>query len=424
MSTGTRRTVITGCGLISPLGNDPDTFLTALLAGKSGVRRIQAFDPSGLPVQFGGEVPDFDARQFIDKKERKRLAIMPRPLQLGMAAAQLAMQSAGLQRGQYDPTRFGVVFGGGTIPGEQIALAPAARLSTAGPGAIDLKKWGADGISLVPPMWMLNFVPNMLACHVSILHDAQGPLNTVTQTEAGGLLALAEACRMIRHNRADIILVGAGDSRINAISGVRQNLYSPLSRRNDDPEEACRPFDLHRDGCVLGEAGGVLVVEEFEHARSRGVPIIGEITGHGSALDPDLVGDGLARCLKLALDDAGIGPPELDHVNAHGNGARDGDAWEAHGIAKANGNEQVPVFAVKGAIGNAGSAGGIVELIASLAALRHGTIPATRNHRDPDPTCPVNVLTEPRQVSRDTVLKVSVTESGQCAAVVCKLWKD
>jgi 3-oxoacyl-[acyl-carrier-protein] synthase II len=420
MGSTARQPVITGCGLISPLGNDPKTLLAAMLAGKSGVRRIQNFDAGGLPVQFGGEVDGFDAKQFIDKKERKRLAIMPRAMQLGMAAAQLAMQDAGLEGGQVNPDRFAVVFGTGTIPGKQDDLGAASRICRVAPGGVDLKKWGAEGMALVPPMWMLNFVPNMLACHVSILHDARGPVNSVTQTEVGGLLALDEACRMIRRGRADVALVGAGDSRINAISGIRQCLFSSLSQRHDDPESACRPFDRGRDGSVLGEGGGVLVIEERAHARSRKARILAEVAGHGAALDADGTGDGVARTVALALAGAGISPAAVDHINAHGISTRAGDACEARGLAKVFGAQEIPVVAVKSYMGNLGSAGGIVELIASLAAQQEGTVPPTRNYREPDPECPVAVLRDPRSVVESTVLKVSMTELGQCAAVVIR----
>ena len=305
MPSTARRAVVTGCGVVAPPGNTLSAFAAALQRQQSGVRPIQAYDTRGLPVRFGGEVRDFDIHQYIDKKERKRLAIMPRPLQLGVAAAHLAVQDAALDRAQRDPARFGVIFGGGTIPGCQADLGPAAQRSAGRRGEIDLRRWATEGMPTVPPMWMLNYVPNMLACHVSILHDARGPVNTVTQTEAGGLLALGEAWRMIRRDRADMVLVGGGDSRINPISGIRQCLFSSLSKRNDAPQEACRPFDRNRDGTVLGEGGGAVMLEELEHAQRRGGRILAEVVGFGAALDTDHSGEGLARTIRLALAGAG-----------------------------------------------------------------------------------------------------------------------
>jgi 3-oxoacyl-[acyl-carrier-protein] synthase II len=425
MPSTERRAVITGCGVVCPLGNTLPAFWDALSNQRSGVRPIQGFDVSALPMRFGGEVRDFNVQQYIDKKERKRLAIMPRPLQLGLAAAFLAVQDAALDKAQRNPDRFGVVFGGGTIPACQADLGPAAQLSAGEPGEIDLKKWGSQGMATVPPMWLLNFVPNMLACHVSILHDARGPVNTVTQTEAGGLLALGEAWRMIRRDRADIVLVGGSDSRINAISGVRQCLFSSLSRRNDEPEKACRPFDRQRDGAVLGEGGGAVLLEEVEHARRRGARILAELSGFGAALDGDRSGAGLARSMRLAFAGAKIGASDLDHVNAHGLSTRDGDAWEARGLRRGLGDtaEPVNVLAVKSFMGNLGSGSGLVEMTASLLALQKRTVPSTLNYHEYDPECPVFVPRQSWPATRNYFLKVGLTELGQCAAVVCRRWE-
>ena len=180
------------------------------------------------------------------------------------------MDDAGLKKETLDPTRFGVVFGAGTIPGDLADLGPAAQESLDPPNHIDLKKWGERGMAQIPPMWMLNHVPNMPACHVSILQNAQGPNNSISQTDAGGLLALGEAFRALQVGRADLFLVGGADAKINPLAMARQCLFTPLSRRNDAPERASRPFDRGRDGVVLGEGGVVFVLEEWEHARRRG----------------------------------------------------------------------------------------------------------------------------------------------------------
>src|SRR5436305_2475854 len=169
----------------------------------------------------------------------------------------------------------------------------------------------------MPPLWMLKSLPNMLACHVSILHNAQGPNNTITETDVASLLALGEAYRILGRDQSDFFLVGGGESKLNPLSLVRQCLFQPLSRRNDAPEKASRPFDRGRDGMVLGEGAGVLVVEELEHARRRGAEIYAELVGFGAAFDRKLNGEGLARAIRAALADAGIGPEDVDHVNAH-----------------------------------------------------------------------------------------------------------
>jgi 3-oxoacyl-[acyl-carrier-protein] synthase II len=353
--------------------------------------------------------------------------MMVRTIQLAVAAAQLALDDSRVNTAQLDPERFGVVFGSGTIPGDLADLAEAALVST-DPGrlTVDLGRWGENGLPRITPMWILTHIPNMTACHVSILHNAQGPNNTVTQTDAGGLLALAEAARALRGDRADLMLVGGADTRINPISLVRQSLFSPLSRRNDAPERACRPFDRLRDGLVLGEGAGVFVVEELGHARRRGARIYAEVVGCGAAFDRERSGRGLARAVRAALAAASVRPEEVDHINAHGLSTPATDAWEASGLAEVFGrcDPPVPVFAPKSSFGCLGAASGTVELAASVLALAHGLVPATLNYEEPDPACPVVVAREPRPVRWPYVVKVSLNEVGQCAAVVVRQWPE
>ncbi|HEY7309403.1 MAG TPA: beta-ketoacyl-[acyl-carrier-protein] synthase family protein, partial [Gemmataceae bacterium] len=268
--------------------------------------------------------------------------------------------------------------------------------------------------------------PNMLACHVSILHDARGPNNSITESDVASLLALGEAYRILVRDQADFFLVGGAESKLNPLSMVRQCLFEHLSRRNEEPERACRPFDRERDGLVLGEGAGVFVVEELEHARRRGAKIYGEIVGFGAAFDPTLKGDGLARAIRAALNDSGIGPEEVDHVNAHGLATKDSDAWEARNIREVfgDGPAAAPVFAPKSYIGNLGAGGSTTELAASLLALEHGHLPPTLNYERPDPDCPVTVLAgQPRPIARPYVVKVSFTQMGQCAALVVRRWE-
>ena len=418
-----RRAVITGIGLITPIGLDAASFHQSLREGRGGIHTVRSFDASALPVRFGGEVTGFDARNYLEKKDRKRLNVMVRTIQFAVAASQLALADAAVDNERLDPDRFGVIFGAGTIPGELADLGPAAQASVAdAPGRIDLRKWGERGNRHIPPMWMLNHVPNMLASHVSILHDARGPNNTICQTDAAALLALGEALRAVRRDRADLFLVGGADAKINPITLARQYLFTPLSRRNDAPEKACRPFDRGRDGVVLGEGGGVLVLEELEHARRRGARIYAEALGFGAAYDRGFTGAGVARAVRAALADAGIGPDHLDHVNAQGYSTPLADAIEAQALRGVVG-PSLPVFAPKSYFGNAGAASGTVELAASLLAAADGVLPATLNYEEPDPQCPVNVVREPRPVRRPCFLKVGFTDLGQCAAFVVRRWE-
>lgn len=428
MASSTRRAVFTGIGVLSPLGLNAASFWQALCQGQGGIRAIESFDASGLPSRIGGEVPGFDAKNFIDRKERKNLRVMARTIQLAVAGAQVALDDSGIDKQRIDPTRFGVEFGAALISSELAELGEAARVSAnCQPGWVDLEKWGEQGLANIPPLWMLKYLPNMLACHVSILHNAQGPNNTITANDVASLLALGEAYRILTRGQADLFLAGGGDSTVNPLCMVRRSLFQTLSRRNEQPAKACRPFDRDRDGAILGEGAGVLVLEDLEHARKRGARIYAELVGFGSAFDRGRTGAGLARAVRAALVEAGIGPEEVDHVNAHGCSDPDSDAWEARGLQEVFGScrSPVPVFAAKSYFGNLGAGSSSVELAASLLALEHGMLPPTLNYENPDPACPVFVTAgKPRPVQRPHVVKVGFTDMGQCAAVVCRKWDN
>ena len=424
MPSPTRRAVLTGLGVISPIGLGSAAFWDSLSTGRGGIRPIDRFDASGLPTQIAGEVRGFDAKQYVDKKDRKSLRVMARTIQLAVAAAQLAIDDSRVDKSRLDPTRFGVEFGAALIASELEELGTAARVSAnCQPGVVDLEKWGELGLPAIPPLWMLKYLPNMLACHVSILHNAQGPNNSITESDVASLLALGEAFRILGRDGADFFLVGGGDSRLNPLSMARQCLFQPLSRRNDEPERAVRPFDRGRDGMVIGEGAGVVVLEELEHARQRGARVYAELVGFGASFDHDKSGAGLARAIRTALAEAGVGPQEIDHVNAHACSTPAADAWEARALSQVFGScdPPVPVLAVKSYIGNLGAAGGTTELIASLLALEQGLLPPTLNYEEPDPACPVAVASgSPRPVKRPYFVKTAFTDLGQCAAVVCR----
>ncbi|MFO0964227.1 MAG: beta-ketoacyl-[acyl-carrier-protein] synthase family protein [Gemmataceae bacterium] len=423
MLSNSRRVVFTGIGVLTPIGSDAASFWHSLQAGINGIRAIRAFDPSGLSTRIAGEIPDFDAKSYLDKKERKSLRVMARGIQLAVAAAQLALDEGKVDKTKLDPTRFGVEFGAGLLATELQDIGPASQLSANGqPGAVDLKKWGEQSLPAIPPLWMLKYLPNMLACHVSILHNAQGPNNTITESDVAPLLALGEAARILRRDQADFFLVGGAESKINPLSLVRQCLFGHLSRRNDAPEKASRPFDRWRDGFVIGEGAGVLAVEDLEHAQKRGATIYGELLGFGAAFDRGLTGAGLARAIQAALRQAGVTPDDIDHVNAHGLSSIHGDIWEARGLRQLFGERPVPVFSVKSFIGNLGAGGGLTELAASLLAARNNLLPRPLNYDEPDPACPVKVEREPRPFKKPCFLKISMTEMGQAAAVVCRRW--
>lgn len=420
MASSTRRAVITGLGIVSPLGCSIASFWDNLRQGRSGVARLRSIDPEGLPVQIGAELIDFDARQFIDRKDRKRLNQMVRTMHLAVAAAQLAITDAGTA---FDPVRLGVVFGSSTIPGDLGELGAAAITSAnIEPPGVDLRRWGELGLPNVPPTWLLTHIPNMTASHVSIIHNAQGPCNTISQSDAGGILALGEALRMIQHDRADGVLVGGADTRVANINIVRYCLSGRLSRRNDAPEGACRPFERDRDGEVFGEGAAVFMLEERQHALARGAKIYGEVCGFASGFDPDRQGLDLARVIREALADAAMNSADIDHINAHGCGTLADDAWEAAAIAEALGMKRsdIPVVAFKSYFGNLGTGSGLVELAASLVAAQHGQTLPTRNYDHADPACPIRVLRQPQATRTPNVVKISCTDMGQCGVVTVR----
>jgi len=423
MTTSRRRAVLTGLGILSAIGSDPKSFWEALLQGKSGVRPVQAFDTAGLPTRIAAELPNFAARSFLQSKDhQKSLRMMARPLQIAVAVAALAIDQSKIDKKKLDPTRFGVEFGAGLIAIELPELVDAALAAASPePGTVDLEKWGTQSIPVIPPLWMLKYLPNMMACHVSMQHDAQGPNNTITQSDVASLLAMGEAWNIVRRDAADYMLVGGAESKINPLSMVRQCLFEPLSKRNDDPTRACRPFDKDRDGLVLGEGGTVMALEDLTHAQNRGATIYAEVVGFGAAFDHSRNGQGIARSIKVAMKQAGITADDLDHVNANGLATGPSDRWEARGLEAVFGSNMPPVFAGKGYFGNLGAAAPLTELAVSVLGFHHGVLPPTLNCDEVDPECPVNIhRAELRKVERPYALKVSFTHMGQCAALVVK----
>ncbi len=422
MVTNSRRAVITGFGAITPIGSSPGTFWDALRAGVSGIRTIRAFDPSSLPCQIGGEIPEFVAKMLIEKHYRKYLNAMSRTVQIGVVAAQFAMQNIAIPRGSISPERFGVEFASVMGATDLNDLARSSKVSSIGPRQpIDMAAWGQDGVSEMPPMWMLKYLPNMPACHVTVLFDAQGPSNTIISNDAAGVLAIGEALRILQRGAADLMLVGGTESKINPLSQSRFNSFAPLTRERAEPEKAVRPFSPDSTGSCLGEGAGAFGLEDLDHAQKRGATIIGEVVGYASGMDRGLTGVGLARVIRNALANAGIQPHDVDHVNAHGLGVRELDAFEARGIAAVFGRD-VPVFAPLSRFGNLGGASGIIECLCSVLALLHGELPGTLNHT-PSPDCPITVHTgSPRPVTKPYAVKVSATDLGQCGAVVLRKW--
>ena len=422
MVTSPRRTVLTGFGVLSPIGSTPGAFWDALVAGACGVRTISLLDASALPCRIAGEVPNFSAKAAIDKSYRRSLNAMARTVELGVVGAQLGLQNAGIAKGTVPPNRIGIEFASLMGATDLNDMAGASKLASPDGEAIDYAVWGERGLPEITPLWMLKYLPNMPACHTTILYDIQGPSNTQIPGDTAGLVALAEAARIIRRGAADVMVVGSSEGRLNPITLSRYNLFVQLSKRNDDPARAVRPFDETRDGTVTGEGAAVFTLEDLDHARARGATVLGELAGWASGVDRGKKGPGLARVIRTALAAARIQPSDVDHVNAHGTGTTAGDAFEARGIAEVFGRE-VPVFAPLSRFGNLGAASALMELACSVLALGRGVLPGTLNHTEPAADCPVRVHTgDPRPTTKPYVLKVTYTNLGQCAAAVIRKW--
>jgi len=427
-----RRVVITGLGFVTPLGDSPDRIWGRLASGQGALRRVEAFPVAGLPSDVVAEIRDFDflkgyALPKYRNALRKSRKYMARDIQLAVAAAQLAMSDAGLVDGGVEPARIGIDLGAGLISTELDELAPAIWTASAATGTFDFPSWGRESIGVIEPIWLLKYLPNMLACHISILMDCQGPSNTITEADASSNLAIAEASRIIARGKADVMITGGADSKIHPLSLTRLALYGAMSRWEGEPSAACRPFDSRRDGAVPGEGAGILILEDRDHALRRGAKIHGEILGSGSGCDAmpgggqDPDGGGTAVAVKAALREAGLDPSEIGHVNAHGVGSKLGDRAEARAFHRVFGAKTPPVTGLKGYMGNIASGAGAVELIASLVGVNRGLIPPTLNCDVPDPELNLDVVTgSPRPTDNPTFVNTNLTVNGQAAAVVVR----
>ncbi len=442
-----RRVVITGLGPVSPIGNGVAEYWNALLEARCGVRRIAAFDPSGFESQIAGEIDGIKVGDFVPRSYRKAGKIMARDIVLAVAAAYHAVKDAGIntrclvERGEaeaanVDSTRLGVNIGAGLICADLSELAEALYAGVED-GRFSLKKWGAEGMNNLTPLWLLKFLPNMLACHVTIVHDARGPSNTITCGEASGHLAVGEAFRQIQRGAADVAICGGAESKDNPMALIRQALPGRLSRRNDQPERACRPLAADRDGTVASEGGGLLVLEDLEHAKARQARIYAEVVGFGASNDaarpspvspPDGSGAGLALALRKALRDAGLGSEAVDLVSLFACGLKEHDAAEARAVAEVLGprTSEVPAVAIKGLMGNNGAGSGALDLIAAVLALYHGTVPPSANTQPLDEVCRLRVVADgPTDARIETVLSGAYAlGGGQNAALVLRRYRD
>lgn len=410
-----RRVVITGIGVISPIGIGKDEYFKSLKEGKCGVDYITRFDTAGFDTKIGAEVKNFDPCDYIDKKECRR---MDRFTQYAVASSKMAVADAGLDVDSVDSDRFGVCIGSG-IGGMETLEAQHDILREKGPGRVS-------------PFMVPMMISNIASGNVSIALKAKGPNTTVVTACASATNAIGEAFRMIQRNDADIMVTGGTEASITPLALAGFCSMKALSTRNDDPKTASRPFDKDRDGFVMGEGAGMLILEELEHAKKRGASIYGEIVGYGATGDayhitapaPDAYG--AYRAMQMAVNDAGIEARELDYINAHGTSTDMNDRLETMAIKKLLGEDagKVAISSTKSMTGHLLGAAGAVEAIACLMAIKEGIIPPTINYTTPDPECDLDyVPNKARKKDVKYAISNSLGFGGHNASILLKKYE-
>ena len=413
---GRRRVVITGLGAVTPLGGDVESTWDGLVAGRSGAGEITQFDSSDFAVHFACEVKDFDPTAYIPFKQARR---MDRFAHLIVAAARQAEADSGISI-ESESDRVGAAIATG-IGGLKAFQDCHSELLERGPDRVN-------------PFSIPEIIPNMGAAWVSMQLGTQGPLSSQCTACAASNMAIGDGLDAIRLGRADVMLCGGTEAPVTEVGIAGFSAMRALSRRNDDPEGASRPFDSGRDGFVMGEAGAVVVLEELEHARARGAKIYAELLGYGVSSDaqhitePDPSGENPARAMTMAMGDAGVDPGEVDYINAHGTSTPLGDAAETRVIKLALGEEKArktPVSSTKGATGHCLGASGAVEAMFSILAIERGVLPPTINYEDPDPECDLDYIpNESREADVRTAVSNSFGFGGHNATVVFRRFED
>lgn len=410
-----RRVVITGLGVVSPIASGREAYWQALKEGKNGVGAITCFDASEFSVQVGAEVKDFDPTQWLPKKEAKR---SDRVIQFAVAASDMAMEDAGLKAEDLDSNRFGVYIGSGQ-GGIETCFDSFQTMMTKGP-------------KRVSPFFIPMMIGNMSAAYVAIRHQAKGPNMCVVTACATSIHSIGEAARTIERGDADVMLCGGTEAALRSICVAGFAAMKALSTRNDEPERASRPFDKDRDGFIIGEGAGVLVLETLESARARGAHIYGEVVGYGSTCDashitaPDPEGKGATRAMKLAMDQAGWSVDQVDLINAHGTSTPLNDKVESIAIRNLFGEatDRVMVNSTKSMIGHCLGAAGALETVAALQSVEEGIVHPTLNLDEKDPDCDVNVITETTEAKVDRFLVNSFGFGGHNGVLAIERFND
>ena len=435
-----RRVVVTGLGAISPLGLTSHQLWAGLCEGKSGTDTIKAFNPAEFPCKIAGEVPEFKVRNYVPKSHRKATKLMSRDIELSIVAADEAIKNSGLvtkasgeEQVTVAPERSAISFGAGLISCDLVELAPSVAVSITD-NQFDIKKWGKAGLEALTPLWLLKYLPNMLGCHVGIIHDIQGPSNTITCGEVAGHIAIAEAVEMIVRGDAEVALGGGCEAKVNPIVMMRQCLLKRSTfDYNDQPEQAARPYDAKASGSVFGEAAGVLVLEELEFAKNRNASVLAEIVGHASSnslntqyehLESD--GKGIQIAIEKALEEAGISPEQIDLIIPAGTGIAADDKAEATALKAVFGDvlNKISVWPIKSMVTHTGAASGAIDLIVAVQAISDKKIGPSKNYDAPAEGCELNIAKESIEKEINYALCCGYSFGGQTAAIVVKKYEE
>ncbi len=422
-----RRVVVTGIGMVTPLGADREGVWKRLLAGESGVGYTTLFDASNFPTKISAEVRNWDVSDVGEDPEDWKF--QGRHTCFAVGAAKKAVADAGLKNVSLDPTRFGVYTGSGEGQQDFDRFTEMMVAGLSGGTTLDVARFTRRGLELLNPLAELEQEPNMPAGHLASLFDAQGPnINCLTACAASSQ-AVGEAVEIIRRGEADIMLAGGTHTMIHPFGVTGFNLLTALSMRNDEPTRASRPFDRDRDGFVLGEGAGMVVLEDLEMAKARGARIYGEIVGYGSTADAFRItnahpeGRGAISCMRMALADAGLGADDIDYINAHGTSTSVNDKVESLAIKQVFGQQayKIPVSSTKSMMGHLIAAAGATELIFCMLAIRDNVLPPTINYENPDPDCDLDYIPNAAREKRcDVALSNSFGFGGQNIALICQ----
>jgi 3-oxoacyl-[acyl-carrier-protein] synthase II len=428
-----RRVVVTGIGVVCPLGVGAAAFWQNLLAGQCGIAPISSFDPSGFDSRIAGQCPPYRIADFVPKSYRKATKVMARDIELAVVAADDAFRNSGLASKAYTDTpafdgrRFGCNIGAGLINAELNELTAAFHVARDGQ-RLDLRKWGTEGMNQLTPLWLLKYLPNMLACHVTIIHQLKGPSNTLTCADASSHLAIGEAFRTIQRGDADLAICGGAECKVQPMGLLRQCLLKRLNTAaNDAPVSAVRPFDATAAGTAVAEGGGLLILEEHQHALARKATIYAEVAGFGASQDcysltePDPTGRSYANAIAAALRDAQVEAGQVDLLVPHGLGIAEFDRRELTGLRSALGStlSEVALAPIKAQTGNL-AAGCGVDVVAAVLGLHHNTVPPAINTRQPLDGIKLSICDQPRARTITTALSSVYSLGGQNAALVFK----